>query len=63
MADVAIDITGEDGDIGIENPMGFDLRITGCGLSIDLTHEQAQTLYAALRPLFDDVQQGTEGEG
>ncbi len=54
MAEVHIDITGEDGELAVVNPLGFDLQITGCGLCIDMTHEQAAALYAQLGQFFGD---------
>jgi len=52
MAEVMIDISGEDGELSVQNPMGFDLQINGCGLCIDLTHEQGAVLYAQLGEFF-----------
>ncbi|HFL2038680.1 TPA: hypothetical protein ACG4N3_000536 [Stenotrophomonas maltophilia] len=52
MAEVAIDITGEEGQFTIENTVAFDLQLVGCGLCIDMTHEQGQSIYLALAVFF-----------
>lgn len=52
MADVAIDITCEEGQLTIENTVAFDLQLVGCGLCIDMTHEQGQSIYLALAVFF-----------
>ncbi|WP_285301953.1 hypothetical protein [Stenotrophomonas maltophilia group sp. Smal13] len=54
MADVHIDISGEDGELSVVNPIAFDMQIAGCGLCIDMTHEQAAELYAQLGQFFGD---------
>lgn len=57
MADLQIDVCGDDGEFEVSNPQGFDLRITGCGLSLEVTHEQARSMFDGLRPYFDDTTQ------
>ena len=52
MAEVAIDITGEEGPLTIENTVAFDLQLSGCGLCIDMTHDQGQAIYLALATFF-----------
>jgi hypothetical protein len=60
MPDVVVDVSDTDGGFEVENPHGFDLRITGCGLTLDVLHEQARSIYDALRPFFDDDQDNPE---
>ncbi|HEL5401696.1 hypothetical protein IMCGPPIG_01873 [Stenotrophomonas maltophilia] len=52
MAEVAIDITGEEGQLTIENTVAFDLQLSGCGLCIDMTHDQGHAIYLALAAFF-----------
>jgi len=52
VADVTIDISGDDGDLTVTNPIAFDLQLTGCGLCIDMTHEQGHAIYVALGQYF-----------
>jgi len=54
MAGITIDTTAEDDAFDVTNPQGFDLRIDGCGLSLTVTHEQARSIYVAIRPFFED---------
>lgn len=61
MAEVSIDIMGDDDEFVVENPHGFDKRLTGCGLVIDMTHEQAESVFRALRPFFEDEQPAVQG--
>lgn len=53
MADVQIDVTADDGEIEVTNPLGFDLRLTVAGVSLDITHDQAAAIYRGLQPFFD----------
>ncbi|HGM6931484.1 TPA: hypothetical protein ACKQDF_000954 [Stenotrophomonas maltophilia] len=61
MAEVAIDITGEEGQMTIENTIAFDLQLTGCGLCIDMTHEQGEAIYRALAVFFGPEQESCNG--
>lgn len=55
MAEVSIDITGEDGDeFVVENPHGFDKLVKGYGLNIEMSDEQAFQLFRALRGYYED---------
>ena len=55
MAEVSIDITGEDGDdFVVENPHGFDLLVRGYGLNIEKSPEQGEQLWRALRCFYED---------
>jgi hypothetical protein len=62
MPHATIDITGHEDGLAVENRNGFDLTIVGCELELELTHEQAESLYLALRPFFCD-EQPAGGEG
>lgn len=61
MAEVAIDITGEEGAPSVVNIHGFELLLTGCGISIDMTHEQAQAIYLGLAEFFGPEKEPTNG--
>lgn len=61
MVDVSIDITGEEGQIAVDNTTAFDLQLTGCGLCIDMTHEQGEATYRALAVFFGPDQESCNG--
>lgn len=59
MSEVAIDITGEEGAPSVVNTHCFDLQLTGCGISIDVTHKQAQAIYSGLAEFFGPEEEPT----
>ena len=61
MAEVSIDITGEEGAPSIVNTVAFDLQLTGCGISIDMTYEQGQAIYMGLAEFFGPEKEPTNG--
>jgi len=58
-AEVAIDITGEEGALSVVNTHCFNLQVTGCGISIDMTHEQARAIYLDLAEFFGPEEEPT----
>jgi hypothetical protein len=61
MIDIQIDISADEADhFDVENPFEFDLRIVGCGLTLDLNHDQAKSLYDGLAQFFEDEYERTE---
>lgn len=61
MAEVAIDITGEEGAPSVVNTQCFDLQLTSCGISIDMTHEQRQAICLGLAEFFGPEKEPTDG--
>lgn len=60
MAVVVIDVS-EDADdaVCVSNPRGFTLCACFDGVEIEMRHEQAQSLFAALRPWFEADDEAT----
>ena len=61
MAEISIDITGEEGAPTAVNTHAFDLQLTGCGICIDMTHEQGQAIYMGLAEFFGPEKEPTNG--
>ncbi len=59
MAEISIDITGEEGAPTVVNTHAFDLQLTGCGICIDMTHEQGQAIYMGLAEFFGPEKEPT----
>jgi hypothetical protein len=53
-AEVSIDVSAEDGDFMIENAEMTFIRIAGCGLSLEVSWEQAERIYSGLRDFFEE---------
>lgn len=53
MADVEIDVSGEEGTFEVLNVHLSFIRVEGCGLSLELSWEQAEQIYRQMREFFD----------
>lgn len=57
MTDVQIDLTTDDNDgdeFVVENAELSWIKVTACGVTIEMRWEQAESLYRGLRVFFDD---------